>query len=139
MGSGIGLLYASQLPNAQIRFVDVNEEALYKCEVTIEKHCDQQIKRGLMDGHMKDAFCSRFSYDVSMAGLEDADLMVEAVAEDAGLKKMIFQKAAEHLPPHAIMASNTSSICITKIQGAVPSRATNVIGMHFGNPPLKMP
>jgi len=70
-----------------------------------------------------------------MRGLANTDLMIEAVPEKFEIKKTIFKQAALQMPAHAILASNTSSICISKLADCVPnSRAGNVIGMHFGNP-----
>ena len=76
----------------------------------------------------------RISYSQNMEGFEDVDLMIEAAPEIYEVKKNIFQEAAKVVPDHAILASNTSSICITKLGGCVPERAPQVIGMHFGNP-----
>lgn len=62
------------------------------------------------------------------------DLMIEVAPEVFEIKKSIFEQVAQQAPEHAILASNTSSICITKLAGCVPERAPQVIGMHFGNP-----
>ena len=69
-----------------------------------------------------------------MHGFEDVDLMIEAVPEVLSVKKAIFEEAAKQCPDHAILATNTSSIQITKLAQCVPERAPQVIGMHFGNP-----
>jgi len=69
-----------------------------------------------------------------MSGFDDVDLMIEVAPEVFETKKSIFEEAARQCPDHAILASNTSSICISKLAGCVPERAPQVIGMHFGNP-----
>jgi len=79
-------------------------------------------------------FLSRVSYGTTMNDLDDTDLMIEAVSEKFELKKRIFEDAADQMPEDSILASNTSSICISKLADCVPERAGNVIGMHFGNP-----
>lgn len=77
---------------------------------------------------------SRIAFTSETAVLQDADFVVEAVSEDFDLKKKIFQNLADMTPEHAILASNTSSISISKIGGVIPARAHQVIGMHFMNP-----
>ena len=67
-------------------------------------------------------------------GLDKVDFVIEAANEDFELKKTIFMGVAKNAPDHAILATNTSSISISKIGGVVPDRAHQVIGMHFMNP-----
>ena len=69
-----------------------------------------------------------------MESLSKTDFIVEAANEDFELKKLIFANMARVAPEHAILASNTSSISISKIGGTIPARADKVIGMHFMNP-----
>jgi len=76
----------------------------------------------------------RLSWSSDLQALKDCDLVVEAVNENFELKKQIFQSIAKVTPDHAILASNTSSISISKIAGTIPDRAHQVIGMHFMNP-----
>jgi 3-hydroxybutyryl-CoA dehydrogenase len=66
--------------------------------------------------------------------LNDVDAVIEAANEDFGLKKKIFTDLANVTPAHCILASNTSSISLTKIAGTIPKRAHQVVGMHFFNP-----
>lgn len=78
---------------------------------------------------------SRVSWHDSItSGLGDVDFAIEAANEDFVLKARIFEDLASTTPAHAILASNTSSISITKIAGTIPKRAHQVIGMHFMNP-----
>lgn len=78
---------------------------------------------------------SKITYHDSIKqGLGDVDFAIEAANEDFVLKARIFEDLASTTPKHAILASNTSSISLTKIAGTIPSRAHQVIGMHFMNP-----
>ena len=77
---------------------------------------------------------NRIAYSGDMGSLKDADFVIEAANEDFEIKKIIFQGLANTTPDHAILASNTSSISISKIGGVIPYRAHQVIGMHFMNP-----
>mmetsp|Transcript_6459 Transcript_6459/g.5769 ORF Transcript_6459/g.5769 Transcript_6459/m.5769 type:complete len:229 (+) Transcript_6459:223-909(+) len=79
-------------------------------------------------------FSARISYHNSLSALNDVDLVVEAVKEDFALKQQIFKELAKVTKQDAILATNTSSISITKIGGQIPERAHKVIGMHFMNP-----
>ena len=76
----------------------------------------------------------RIKFGDAISHLSQSDFVVEAASEDFNLKKAIFTHLEELTPEHAILATNTSSISITKIAGVIPSRAHQVIGMHFMNP-----
>jgi len=82
----------------------------------------------------KNDIINRIHWTSDLTKLHTADFAVEAANEDFELKKVIFQNLAQHTPDHAILASNTSSISISKIGGVIPDRAHQVIGMHFMNP-----
>lgn len=77
---------------------------------------------------------NRCHWATDLASCNDIDLAVEAVNENFELKKLIFKNLAAHTPDHTLLATNTSSISITKIAGCIPERAHQVIGMHFMNP-----
>ena len=87
-----------------------------------------------MTTELKEEVVNRIAYADNIAMLKDVDFVVEAASEDFGLKKKIFTHLAEVTPSHCILATNTSSISITKIAGCIPDRASQVIGMHFMNP-----
>lgn len=74
------------------------------------------------------------TYSVKLDSAHDSDFVVEAIVENFETKKFVFQELNKIAPKHAILASNTSSISITKIAGAIPDWASKVIGMHFMNP-----
>ena len=100
----------------------------------IDKWCDKEIKKERMTAEQKGEVMSRIVFHDQLSALSDSDFVVEAATENFSLKKTIFQHLAQETPEHAILASNTSSISITKIAGVIPSRAHQVIGMHFMNP-----
>ena len=77
---------------------------------------------------------NKVTYGDTINALSEVDFVVEAASEDFALKKMIFENLAKVTPEHTILATNTSSISITKIAGCIPDRAHQVIGMHFMNP-----
>mmetsp|Transcript_70744 Transcript_70744/g.98022 ORF Transcript_70744/g.98022 Transcript_70744/m.98022 type:complete len:96 (+) Transcript_70744:307-594(+) len=81
-----------------------------------------------------DQVMNRVSYSQEFSALKDADFVVEAANENFDLKTKIFNELANNTPDHAILATNTSSISISKIAGVIPDRAHQVIGMHFMNP-----
>ena len=87
-----------------------------------------------MDSATKSKVTSQITFHEKISDLTDIDFAIEAANEDFVLKCRIFEDLAQTTPPHAILATNTSSISITKIAGQVPHRAHQVIGMHFMNP-----
>ncbi len=82
----------------------------------------------------KEVVLSRITYHDSIKGLNDIDFAIEAANEDFLVKAKIFEELAAITPGHTILSSNTSSISLTKIAGVIPSRAHQVIGMHYMNP-----
>ena len=100
----------------------------------INSWCDKEIAKERMTAKDKEDVIKRVTYADSIQNLSDVDFVVEAASENFELKKKIFQHLAEITPAHAILATNTSSISITKIAGVIPARAHQVIGMHFMNP-----
>jgi len=87
-----------------------------------------------MTADEKSSIIGRITYHDSIQSLNDIDFAIEAANEDFVLKARIFEDLAKHTPAHAILATNTSSISISKIAGTVPTRANKIIGMHFMNP-----
>ncbi len=132
MGNGIAHVFAQS--GFQVSLIDVQEEALKKALATIEKNLNRQIEKGtLTEADKKSALANITTTTDLKAGVSQADLVVEAATEHAPLKLKIFQDLDAAAPPSAILASNTSSISITKIASAT-RRADKVIGMHFMNP-----
>jgi 3-hydroxybutyryl-CoA dehydrogenase len=132
MGNGIAHVFAQN--GFTVSLIDVSQEQLNKALGTISKNLDRQIAKGLLDALAKDAVLKNITTYVSLeAGMKEADLVVEAATENVDLKLSIFKQMDEHAPEESILATNTSSISITKIASAT-SRPEKVIGMHFMNP-----
>ncbi len=132
MGNGIAHTFAQSGYN--VNLIDVSEKALEKAMQTIAKNLDRQIKKELITEADKQTFLSNIKTNTSIAdACPNSDLVVEAATENTELKLKIFKQLDEVCKPDCILASNTSSISITKI-ASVTNRADKVIGMHFMNP-----
>lgn len=132
MGNGIAHVFAQF--GFDVTLIDVSEEALKKGMATIEKNLSRQVEKGVIDEATKSAALKRLSHTSNVKeGVAKADLIVEAATENVDLKLKIFADLDASSPKGAILASNTSSISITKI-ASVTARPAQVIGMHFMNP-----
>lgn len=132
MGNGIAHTFAQFGYN--VNLIDVNESALVKALDTIDKNLNRQVTKGTLTTDEKASTLARITtYSSLKAGVENADLVVEAATENLDLKLNIFRELDANAPQHAILASNTSSISITHI-ASVTKRGAQVIGMHFMNP-----
>jgi len=132
MGNGIAHTFAQF--GYQVNLIDVNEVALQKAIATIGKNLDRQVSKGLISEADKTATLANIiTYTNLKDAASNADLVVEAASENMAIKLDIFKQLDEICPAHTILASNTSSISITKI-ASVTKRPTHVIGMHFMNP-----
>jgi 3-hydroxybutyryl-CoA dehydrogenase len=131
MGNGIAQV-AAQF-GYQVVMVDVSGSALEKGLATIAASCDRLIKKTAMTEAQKSELLGRIKTSPEMSALKDCDVIVEAATENTDLKLKIFRELDAIAKPAAILASNTSSISITKI-AAVTKRPTQVAGMHFMNP-----
>jgi 3-hydroxybutyryl-CoA dehydrogenase len=131
MGNGIAQV-AAQF-GYQVVMVDVASAALEKGMATVSGSCDRLIKKATMTEAQKAELLGRIKTSQEMTALKECDVIVEAATENIDLKLKIFKQLDEVAKPTAILASNTSSISITKI-AAVTKRPTQVAGMHFMNP-----
>ncbi len=132
MGNGIAHVFAQTGFN--VTLIDVSQEQLNKAINTITKNIDRQISKGLITEDDKQYALQNINIQTALAeGIKNADLVVEAATENIDLKLNIFKQIDEHASAHCILATNTSSISITKI-ASVTSRPEQVIGMHFMNP-----
>jgi 3-hydroxybutyryl-CoA dehydrogenase len=132
MGNGIAHVFAQA--GFKVTLIDVNAEQLAKAIATIGKNFDRQIaKAALTEDDKKNALDNISTATDLAAGVKDAQLVVEAATENIDLKLKIFKAIDEAAPAGCILASNTSSISITKIAAAT-KRPQDVIGMHFMNP-----
>lgn len=132
MGNGIAHTFA-QFGYA-VNLIDVSEPALQKALATITKNLDRQVAKGSLSEADKNATLANIKTftDLKQAA-QNADLVIEAASENIDIKLKIFKQLDEICSPNTILASNTSSISITKI-ASVTKRADKVIGMHFMNP-----
>jgi len=131
MGSGIAHVFA--LSGYHVVLFDISAPQLDKALAVIRQNLERQAKKGAITEHQIEEAMGRIVTTRDMAGLAASDFCVEAVTEQEALKLEIFRKLDELVQPSAILASNTSSLPITKI-ASVTKRADRVIGMHFMNP-----
>ncbi|MBS1624661.1 MAG: 3-hydroxybutyryl-CoA dehydrogenase [Bacteroidetes bacterium] len=132
MGNGIAHVFA--MSGYSVKLVDVKQEALDKAITTITKNLDRMVSKGTIDEAKKAETLRNLALQTDLAtACAEADLVVEAATENIDLKLKIFQQIDTAAPAGAILATNTSSISITRI-AAVTKRPDKVIGMHFMNP-----
>jgi 3-hydroxybutyryl-CoA dehydrogenase len=132
MGNGIAHVFAQH--GFLVRLTDLNEKQLEKAISAISKNMDRQVQKGLLSAGEKGNALLRIQPVLKLKeGVEGADLIIEAATENESVKLQIFRELDELTAPEAILASNTSSISITKI-ASVTKRPGQVIGMHFMNP-----
>lgn len=132
MGNGIAHVFAQN--DYSVNLIDVNETQLKKAIETIGKNLDRQVSKGSLTEADKTRTLGNITTYTSLKdACANADLVVEAASENINIKLDIFKQIDEYTPAHCILASNTSSISITKI-ASVTKRADKVIGMHFMNP-----
>ena len=132
MGNGIAHVFAQN--GYQVALIDISEEALDKATKTITRNLDRQVQKQLLTETQKKETLNHITTFTSLEeGVQAADLVVEAATENFDIKKQIFHTMDQHSPESAILATNTSSISITKIAAAT-KRPDKVIGMHFMNP-----
>jgi 3-hydroxybutyryl-CoA dehydrogenase len=132
MGNGIAHTFAQY--GFKVNMVDIDATALAKGLSTIEKNLDRQLSKGFIDEHTKTSTLNNIStFTVINDAVKNAHLVIEAVTENIDLKLKIFKQLDEFCDADTILATNTSSISITKIASAT-GRPDKVIGMHFMNP-----
>lgn len=132
MGNGIAHVFAQH--GYSVALIDISEEALKRAVATIDKNLGRQVEKGIIDEAVRKVALAHITTTTFIKeGVKNADLVVEAATENIDLKLKIFKELDENTQAGAILASNTSSISITKIASVTKSPA-NVIGMHFMNP-----
>ena len=132
MGNGIAHVFAQS--GHQVALIDINQKALEKALTTIGKNLDRQIaKATLTESDKTSALNNITTYTQLEDGIKHAELIIEAATENLEIKLNIFKTLSEKCNPGTILASNTSSISITKI-ASVTKYPDKVIGMHFMNP-----
>lgn len=132
MGNGIAHVFAQS--GYQVTLIDIKQDMLDKAVATITKNMDRLIAKEKLTETEKNEALSRLHTTTDLkSGVSNADLVVEAATENVTIKLQLFRDIDAAAPAHAILASNTSSISITKI-ASVTGRPEKVIGMHFMNP-----
>ncbi len=132
MGNGIAHVFA--MKGHEVNLIDISEKALEKAILTIAKNLDRMVKKEKITEKVKRETIEGIATFTDMKeGVKGVDLVVEAATENVDLKLKIFKSMDEFAPKKAILATNTSSISITKIAAAT-NRPEKVIGMHFMNP-----
>lgn len=132
MGNGIAHVFAQA--GFKVNLVDVNPSQLQRALDTINKNLDRQLSKGaITEDQKKSTLANITTFSLIPEGVKQAELVVEAATENVQLKLSIFEQIDTYAPAGCILATNTSSISITKI-AAVTKRPSMVIGMHFMNP-----
>ena len=135
MGSGIAHVIA--LGGYDVLLNDIKKEAVDKSLATIEKNMGRQVSKGTIKDDAMKAALKRIAYAPSLDVLGDCDMVIEAATEDEAIKRKIFVDLCPKLKKSALVATNTSSISITRL-AATTDRPEHFIGMHFMNPVPRM-
>ena len=130
---GNGIAYVAATAGLQVIMNDVKQEFVDKGLKTIESNLARAVSKGKMTEDEKSQIIGRIRPSIDLADFQDADFVVEAIIEDLELKRTVFRTLDEVVSPGKVLASNTSSISITKL-AASTKRPEKFIGMHFMNP-----
>ena len=130
---GNGIAHVCALAGLDVRMLDAKQDALDRGMATIGRNMDRQVNRTLISAEDKMEALARIHPGTDYAMFDDADLVIEAATEKEEVKRAIFKQLVPHLKPSALVASNTSSISITRL-GAATDRPEKFVGMHFMNP-----
>jgi 3-hydroxybutyryl-CoA dehydrogenase len=130
---GNGIAHVCAVSGYGVRISDVSQDAIDRGLKTIGNNLDRQIAKNLITAEQKATTLSRITSSTDYAIFNDCDLVIEAAPENEALKREVFKKLCPNLKPEALIASNTSSISITRL-AAMTDRPGKFIGMHFMNP-----
>jgi 3-hydroxybutyryl-CoA dehydrogenase len=137
MGHGIAQV-AAQIGKYEVNMRDIEQRFIDNGMKMIQDSLNRFVTKGRMTEQEKSEILSRIRPVIDLKeAVANADLVIEAVPENPELKKAMFKEVDQYAPPHAIIASNTSSVSITELASAT-QRPTQVVGMHFFNPPQLM-
>lgn len=131
MGSGIAHVFA--LAGYDVLLNDISEEALARAKNTIGQNMERQVSRDKITAEERDAGLARITTGSDLAVVGKVDLIIESATENEAIKRKIFASLADHLAPHTLLTSNTSSISITRL-AAGTDRPERFMGFHFMNP-----
>jgi 3-hydroxybutyryl-CoA dehydrogenase len=130
---GNGIAHVAALSGIPVVLMDVQQQALDRALATMAKNMDRQVSKGSVSGADRDAALARIVTATDNSAFADCDMVIEAATENEEIKKKIFAALCPVLKPDALLASNTSSIPITRLAAAT-DRPGRFIGMHFFNP-----
>jgi 3-hydroxybutyryl-CoA dehydrogenase len=130
---GNGIAHVCALAGLPVTIVDIKPDALTKALSLMARNMDRQVNRSIITSDQRDEALARVKTATDYAAFADADLVIEAATEKEDLKRHIFKSLIPNLTPTCLVASNTSSISITRL-GAATDRPEKFIGMHFMNP-----
>ena len=130
---GAGIVQVSAVAGIDVVMIDVADEFIQRGMAGIEKGLGRMVEKGRMEAAARDAALARITTSTDMAAGADADLFVEAAPEAMEIKQGLFEKAASLLRPDAVIATNTSSLSVSKLAGIV-SGPERFVGIHFFNP-----
>ena len=130
---GNGIAHVAALAGLDVLMFDAKADAVAKAVGTIGRNMERQVTKGAITADARDAAIGRLHPVADPAGLAPCDIVIEAATEREDIKRAIFAKVIAHVRPDCILATNTSSISITRL-GAATDRPARFIGMHFFNP-----
>ena len=130
---GVGISHVCAASGFDITLVDLSDDILSNAQTTIDKNLDRLLKRGKLSEEEKVEALGHLTMSTTMSDIGECDLVIEAATEDEEVKRSIYDKACPELKKEAILASNTSSISITRL-AAQTDRPEQFIGVHFMNP-----
>jgi 3-hydroxybutyryl-CoA dehydrogenase len=132
MGTGIAHVFAQY--GYAVAWIEVDKSRWEKARATVAQNAERQVKKGILTPEEREALLSRLTfYEGVSEAVEGAEIVVEAIPEDIELKRRVWRAVGEVAAPDTILATNTSSISITRLAAEVP-RPERFIGMHFMNP-----
>jgi 3-hydroxybutyryl-CoA dehydrogenase len=130
---GNGIAHVCALAGLPVTLVDIQQDALDRAMATMARNMDRQVNRSLISAEDKIAALARITATTDYAAFGACDFVIEAATEKEDVKRQVFKTLTPHLKPSCMLASNTSSISITRL-GAATDRPEKFIGMHFMNP-----
>jgi 3-hydroxybutyryl-CoA dehydrogenase len=131
MGAGLAQVCAQS--GYSVIVSEINDAALQKGLKSLDGTLSRLVDKGKIKAEDKSAIMARIKGTTNMADFSAVDIVIEAATEDMNIKKSIFAQLDKYCPPHAILATNTSVLCVAEIAGAT-KRPEKVLGMHFANP-----
>ena len=130
---GNGIAHVCALAGLPVTIVDIKPEALSRAMTIMARNMDRQVNRSIVSSDQRDEALARVQTSTEYSSLSGADFVIEAATEKEDVKRLVFKALIPELKPSCVVASNTSSISITRL-GAATDRPEKFIGMHFMNP-----